>query len=222
MFEKNLNVLQRNKNLLPTKVFVRDALYQILSKISPKFAVRFSRLTIFALLILFFSGYQPALTFPPVRLISTLASEKQEQKAEVIPSSFPEPIILPHPGYMSTRFTNYHPGVDIASGLGMPIHPINPGVVEISGRDFFGLGNYVMVAHANGLKSTYAHMGKVYTKVGQSVTKENTLGEVGLTGNTSGPHTHLEISLNGKNIDPETILPQMSPIPQQFNVISKK
>lgn len=208
-------MLQNNKNR-PTKASVRDALNQMFSKISLRFPTRFSRLTIVFLLILFVSGYQPALTFPPVKLSSTLASEKQEQSAEILASSFPHAVILPHPGYLSTKYSSYHPGIDIASGLGMPIHPINPGVVEEAGRDFFGLGNYVVVAHSNGFKSKYAHMGKIYVKKDQEVTVENTLGEVGMTGNTSGPHTHLEISLNGKYINPQTILPELPPLQQQI------
>lgn len=170
-------------------------------------------------LILYFLGYQPSVEFPPVKLSSTLASQKQEQKADVLASSFPAPIILPHPGYLSTRYSKYHPGVDIASGLGMPIHPINPGIIEETGRDFFGLGNYIVVEHSNGFKSKYAHLGKVYVKKTQEVNIETTLGEVGLTGNTSGPHTHLEITRNGDFIDPQTILPA---IPDKPLIILKR
>lgn len=95
----------------------------------------------------------------------------------------------------------------------MPIHPINQGVVEEAGMDFFGLGKYVVIAHQKGFKSKYAHLGKIYVKVGQEITTENILGEVGLTGRTSGPHTHLEVTYNGKYIDPQTILPDIPNMP---------
>ncbi|MBI2017588.1 M23 family metallopeptidase [Candidatus Daviesbacteria bacterium] len=180
----------------------------------------FSKLTILAVLSLFLSGYHPALSFPPVELSDTLAHENQEQKEEILASSFREAVILPHPGYLSTRYSTFHPGVDIASGLGMPIHPINPGQIIETGRDFFGLGNYIIISHENGFKSKYAHLGKIFVKKNQPVNTENTLGEVGMTGNTSGPHTHLEITLNGNFIDPQTILPEIPPIPQQ--TLSKK
>lgn len=203
-----------SKNLLPKKVSERDALNQLLSKISLRFPKGFSRLTIIITLLIFFSGYHPSLSFPPVKLSKTTALEQQEQKVEVQADSFPKPVILPHPGYISTRFSSYHPGVDIATGLSMPIHPINPGTVTQVGKDFFGLGNFVIVTHPNGFSSKYAHMGKVYVKGGQLVEEENLLGEVGLTGNTSGPHTHLEVTYRGNYIDPQTILPTLSEMPK--------
>lgn len=204
------------KNLLPKKLFERVALNQIFSKISLRLPKKFLRLTIFFLLVFFFSGYHPTFNFPPLKLSSTLAQEKQEQKDALIISSFPQTIILPHPGYLSTKYSAFHPGIDIAAGLGLPIHPINPGFIEEVGRDFFGLGNYVSVVHQNGFKSKYAHLGKIYVKVEQEVSEQSILGEVGLTGHTSGPHTHLEITHNGVYIDPQTILPEIpiTPLPK--------
>ncbi len=81
------------------------------------------------------------------------------------------------------------------------------------GRDFFGLGNFVEVLHEDGFKTKYCHMGKFYVKVGDKITQGNILGEVGLTGHTSGPHTHLEITHNGNYIDPQTLLPEIPWIP---------
>ncbi len=202
-----------SKNPLSRKKFEGDALTQIFSKISRRFPKRFSRLTIIVFLALFFSGYHPVLTFPQVKFSHALAEEKQIQTDRIESSSFPQPVILPHPGYLSTRFSAYHPGVDIASGLDMPIHPINPGTIREAGRDFFGLGNFITVTHPNGFESRYAHLGVIYVKVGDEVTEESMLGKVGLTGNTSGPHTHLEITFQGKYIDPQTILPEIPPMP---------
>lgn len=93
----------------------------------------------------------------------------------------------------------------------MPIHPIIDGIIEEIGKDFFGLGNYVVVAHEKDFKSRYAHMGKIYVKKDQKVTTDNILGEVGLSGYTTGPHTHLEVTQNGNYIDPQKILPEISP-----------
>lgn len=157
-------------------------------------------------------GYYPTFSIPPVKQ-AYVHAETHEQKGEIIAASFSQPLILPHPGFLSTRFSSFHPGVDIAAGLGMPIHPITEGEVSEVGRDFFGLGNFVVVSHQNGFKSKYAHMGKVYVKVGQKISSENTLGEVGLTGKTSGPHTHLEITKDGNYIDPQTILPEIPNMP---------
>ncbi len=166
---------------------------------------------LFLVIFIFFTflGYYPTFGIPPVKESVVTAQSTQEQRSEIISSSFSKPLVLPHPGYLSTRFSNYHPGIDIAAGLGMPIHPIIDGVVEQIGHDIFGLGNYVVVSHENGFKSTYGHMGKIYVKAGSRITSENTLGEVGLTGHTSGPHTHLEITLNGTLIDPQKLLPEI-------------
>ncbi len=168
----------------------------------------FKSLVAICFLTLSLLGYYPNLGYPPLKKSQVLASVS-EQKGEVVSSYFNKPLILPHPGYLSTRFSVWHPGIDITAGLGMPIHPIIDGVVEEVGRDIFGLGNYVVVSHQNGFESKYAHMGKIYVKKGNKVTSENMLGEVGLTGRTSGPHTHLEIMHNGQFINPVNLLPEL-------------
>lgn len=164
------------------------------------------------LVFLSFLGYYPTFSIPPIKRSLVLAEVMQE-KGEIVSSSFSKALILPHPGWISTRFSLYHPGIDIASGLGMPIHPIIDGLIEEVGLDLFGLGKYVVVAHENSFKSKYGHMGKVYVKKDQQVTSDSILGEVGLTGNTSGPHTHLEITHNGSYIDPQKVLPEIPPMP---------
>lgn len=205
-------VLIRYKNLLPKIVSERDALNCKLSKIKRRFLSKFTKLAI----ILFFSlsllGYYPTFAVPLVRH-SVAKASSDEQKGEIIANKFSKPLILPHPGYLSTKFSSYHPGIDIAIGLGMPIHPIIDGEIIQVSRDFWGLGNFVEVSHQNGFKSKYGHMGKIFVKVGDQVTQENILGEVGLTGHTSGPHTHLEVTLNGNYIDPAGLLPEIPNMP---------
>lgn len=207
------------KNLLPNKVYRRDAQKYKLSKIKPKVPTGFygliillPRVALILLIVLFFSGYYPTLAFPPIRQ-SIASANINIQNDQILTASFPQPVILPHPGYLSTRFSAWHPGVDIASGLGMLIHPITEGIVEEINYGFWGYGNHVVVTHSNGFKSMYAHMGKVYVREEQFVTSADSLGEVGLTGRTSGPHTHLEIFYQGKNINPLTILPPIPPLP---------
>lgn len=209
----------QSKNLLSKIIFERVALIQKLSKIKLRVPRGFIRLAIIGAILLSLTGYYPSFGIPPVKKSLVLASY-QEQKGEIIAESFSKPLILPHPGYLSTRFSTYHPGIDIATGLGMPIHPINDGEVSDVGRDFWGLGNYVVVTHQNGFKSKYAHMGKIYVKAKDKVTEENILGEVGLTGHTSGPHTHLEITHNDNFVDPQALLPEIPDMP--VAVITKK
>lgn len=200
------------KSLLPKKVSYRDALIRNLLNIKPRFYFKsFGRLKIFILALLLL-GYQPLLAIPPVSQNLVLAQNTQTQdiKAGELP-----PMSLPHPGYLSSRFSSWHPGIDLASGLGMPIHPISDGIVSGVNFSFWGLGNHVIITHSNGYKSIYGHMGKVYVKKTQPVTKSNTLGKVGLSGWTSGPHTHLEIYKDDKAINPLTILPAIQDYPSE-------
>jgi len=216
---------KQNKKLLPRKVFEGVALTQKLSNIRPKVSQesikglkrltnKSTKVALISLILFFLSGYYPAFSFPPTIKQPKVYASSQVQEQEIIASYFSQPIILPHPGYLSTRFSTWHPGIDIATGLGMPIHPITSGTVEETGASLWGLGNYVEVSHENGFKSKYAHMGKVYVKKDQKITTENILGEVGLTGRTSGPHTHLEVTRNGQFIDPQTILPEIPDMPK--------
>ena len=201
------------KNSLPKKVSERVARNLKLSKIKLGFPKKVIWLVITIFTFLTFGGYYPTLSIPPIKR-SQVYAQTNEQKEEIIPSSFfSKAVNLPHPGYLSSRFSSWHPGIDIATGLGMPIHPIIEGEIVEVGRDFFGLGNYVTVLHENNFKSKYAHMGRIYVRVGQKLSTENTLGEVGLTGFTSGPHTHLEITQNEKYIDPQKMLPKIPNMP---------
>ncbi|MCL4366782.1 M23 family metallopeptidase [Patescibacteria group bacterium] len=162
-------------------------------------------------LALYFMGYQPSLAFPPIQKSVVQASFVQEQNISA--ASLSEPFLLPHPGYLTTKFSAWHPGIDIATGLGMPIHPIAKGTVSAVYYDLFGLGHHVVIEHDQGFQSTYGHMGRVFVKVGDEVTPDSIIGEVGLTGHTTGPHTHLEITHNEKYIDPQTLLPAILPLP---------
>lgn len=174
-----------------------------------------------AIIILSLLGYYPVLDFPPIKQAIIKADNTSIQNVEVISESLPETISLPHPGYLSTKYSFYHPGVDIATGLGMPVHPIASGTVEEVRYDLWGLGHHVVVTHKAGYRSIYGHMGRVYVKKGQTITPTSTLGEVGMTGRTSGPHTHLEITKNGQYIDPLAILPKVPdfPRPEDFQPV---
>lgn len=156
----------------------------------------------------FLSAYQPTAGFPPVR-VSLAKAQAPEQVQTINFDSLPFAFKTPHPGYLTTKFSRWHPGIDLATGLGMPIRPITAGLVTQAGYNFWGLGLTVTIDHGAGYKSTYAHLGKIYVKSGQQVKEQDILGVVGLTGNTSGPHTHLEIVKDEVRIDPLTILPQM-------------
>lgn len=160
---------------------------------------------------IYFSGYQPTLAVPPIKQSIARAELSQEQTIEQTKLAFP--FNLPHPGYLSTSFFTYHPGVDIATGLGMPIRPIAPGKIIEVNFSLWGLGHFVVVEHEQNFRSTYGHMGRVFVQKGDIVAADSILGEVGMTGHTSGPHTHLEVTKEGKYINPQTILPSIAAWP---------
>lgn len=185
----------------------------------PKNPIKFNfkaKIVLGIIFLSFLSGYQPQFTIPPFKLVQAQAQNVVEQQVNA--AALPFSVQLPHPGYMSTPYSTYHPGVDIATGLGMPIKAVAEGTVIETGFDFWGLGLKVEIEHPGGYKSMYAHMGKIYVKKGQNVTNESTLGEVGMTGNTSGPHTHLEIKKDNQYINPQSLLPQIrqQPAPEDF------
>lgn len=170
-----------------------------------------SKAAFLVILIAFLMDYQPSLSIPPIK--KGVARAQTEQIQSVAAENLPFEFQLPHLGYITTKFSFYHPGVDLATGLGMPIKTIAPGTVTNTGFNFWGLGLNVAVDHGYGYKSLYAHMGNIYVQKDQSVEKDDILGTVGLTGHTSGPHTHLEISKESHNIDPQTVLPPIREIP---------
>jgi murein DD-endopeptidase MepM/ murein hydrolase activator NlpD len=114
-------------------------------------------------------------------------------------------LILPIQGVYTTYFSNWHPGIDIAQAAGTPIKPIMGGKVISAGWEV-GYGLCVVVDHANGYKSRYAHMSKMKTKVGDIVYQESVIGNVGTTGHSTGNHLHLEIYHNDVAINPLQII----------------
>lgn len=98
-------------------------------------------------------------------------------------------------GY-STLFTAFHPGIDIRAPYGTPIAALLDGVVQTVGFDADGYGNFVILEHhvdGHILRTLYAHMRQVFVKEGDSVKALEKIGEVGMTGHTTGPHVHFEV-----------------------------
>lgn len=175
----------------------------------PSFRKLSLKLALGVFLLTFFTGYQPTLGFPPIKQSVANAQETKEQSHTVTAQSLPFNFQELFPGYLSQHFSNWHKALDIATGLGMPIKPITGGTVTSATFDWFGYGLKVEIDHGNGYKSLYAHMGKIYVKEGQKIEPNQYIGEVGLTGRTTGPHTHLEVQKDNAYVDPETLLPKI-------------
>lgn len=100
-----------------------------------------------------------------------------------------------------TGQADFHSGLDLAAAEGTDIHAVLGGVVLQTGTSD-SYGNYVKLLHSNNLVTTYNHMQQILVKQGQTVQKGQTVGTVGSTGVSTGPHLHLEFLLNGIYVDP--------------------
>jgi murein DD-endopeptidase MepM/ murein hydrolase activator NlpD len=102
--------------------------------------------------------------------------------------------------------TRLHSGVDYRGRTGARIIAAEAGTVVVAGRQG-GYGNYVRIDHGNGLHTTYAHLRRIKVKPGQCVAKGETIGSIGHTGITKGPHLHFEILRDDRFLDPSGLLP---------------
>jgi murein DD-endopeptidase MepM/ murein hydrolase activator NlpD len=101
-----------------------------------------------------------------------------------------------------------HTGIDFPVPYGTRIGAAGVGVVEFAGWNSGGYGNLVVVRHRLGYTTWYAHMSRIAAFASQSVTGGTTLGYVGSTGHSTGPHLHFELRKNAVPIDPVPYLLQ--------------
>ena len=98
-----------------------------------------------------------------------------------------------------------HTGLDISAITGTDIKVVADGTV-ISASYNGSYGNLVKIDHGNGVETWYAHTSKMYVKKGDTVKAGDVIAAVGSTGNSTGPHLHLEIRVNGEHVDPQDYL----------------
>lgn len=97
-----------------------------------------------------------------------------------------------------------HKGYDIGANSGSLIYAVASGRVTYAGYDS-GYGNYVVVQHGEGIKTLYAHCSEICVEKNDTVEAGAVIARVGSTGNSTGPHLHLELLINGKRYDPEWV-----------------
>jgi murein DD-endopeptidase MepM/ murein hydrolase activator NlpD len=121
-----------------------------------------------------------------------------------------------HPIFKSRRM---HTGVDFAARTGTPIYASGDGVVEKAGW-VSGYGKKVEIRHVNGFETGYGHMSRIADgmKPGTRVRQGQVIGYVGSTGNSTGPHLHFEIKVNGRVVDPLSVkLPRDKSLAAQYD-----
>lgn len=95
-----------------------------------------------------------------------------------------------------------HTGIDIGAGYGTAVLAAADGVVTTAAYDAGGYGNYLIIDHGNGNMTLYAHMSQMSASTGQTVKQGQTIGFVGSTGLSTGPHLHFEVYVGGTRVDP--------------------
>jgi len=109
-----------------------------------------------------------------------------------------------HPIYNEKMF---HTGLDIRAQTGTPVFAARGGTVKFAGVKS-GYGNLIIIEHAGGYETYYAHLSKINVYVGLKVEKGDFIGRVGSTGTSTGPHLHFEVRNNGEHSDPVAYLPR--------------
>ncbi len=118
-------------------------------------------------------------------------------------------------GYVSSTFgyrtqpiagaSTNHKGIDFAAPTGTPIYAAAAGTV-ISAGYAGNAGNLLVINHGNGLLTYYMHCSKIYVSAGQTVSRGQNVAAVGTTGNSTGPHLHFQVMLNGTPVNPANYL----------------
>lgn len=114
----------------------------------------------------------------------------------------------PVSGSITQKFWSRHPGIDIGAPKGTPVRAADSGYVVAAGWDNerVSYGYMILISHGNGYVTRYAHLSSMDVEAGDSVKKGQLIGRVGSTGNSTGPHLHFEVILNGNRRNPFSYL----------------
>lgn len=133
---------------------------------------------------------------------AAFAQERAEREARLTKPQF----VMPTTGVWTSgfgfRWGVLHAGIDIANAIGTPILAAADGVVIAAGSEG-GYGNLVKLRHADGTVTLYGHNSSIMVSVGERVMAGDQIAKMGNTGNSTGPHCHFEVHLNGTDrVDP--------------------
>ncbi len=141
--------------------------------------------------------------------------KEEEERLNALPSiNGIKLAVTPIEGRITSRYgvsssirKSTHTGLDISAVQGTDIKVVADGTVTFASYNG-SYGNLVKVDHGNGVETWYAHTSKMYVSVGDTVKAGDVIAAVGSTGNSTGPHLHLEIRVNGEHVDPQDYLYQ--------------
>jgi len=104
----------------------------------------------------------------------------------------------------------HNDGINIAAPMGSPVQAAENGVVAYAGNELRGFGNLLLIKHANGYVTAYAHNGKLLVQRGDKVKKGQPIATVGTTGSVTTPQLHFELRKGKKALDPRKIMPPIT------------
>jgi murein DD-endopeptidase MepM/ murein hydrolase activator NlpD len=109
-------------------------------------------------------------------------------------------------GYGVSSGGTHNDGINIAAPRGAPVHAVDAGTVAYAGNELRGYGNLVLVKHANGTITAYAHCDELLVKQGEPVKRGQVIAKVGATGGVGEPQLHFELRRGKKAVDPREFL----------------
>ncbi len=145
---------------------------------------------------------------PPVAAGGGAAEAEPEPEPEYVTPYTSSGFIWPFYASISQYFSGYHRGIDIDGfgAYGAPIVAAADGVVVLAADLAWGYGSHVIIEHADGSRTLYAHMSEIWVGQGEYVAQGQAIGAIGSTGYSTGPHLHFEIHIGGP-VDPLAYLP---------------
>lgn len=111
-------------------------------------------------------------------------------------------LIWPIRGKITTYFSAIHPGLDVSTAEGTMVVAAQSGFVYFAAWSPYGYGNFVQLEHGDGRQTHYAHLRLMTVKYGDFVQQGQVIGYEGSTGNSTGPHLHFELVVEGKYVNP--------------------
>lgn len=100
-----------------------------------------------------------------------------------------------------------HTGMDFVAPLGTPVKAVKTGVIIETAKDAKGYGNYIIITHTDGSQSLYGQLNEIKVAINDSVKGGDTIGTVGSSGASTGPHLHFEMIKDGKKVNPLSLDP---------------
>ena len=125
--------------------------------------------------------------------------------ADKLPLAMPLKSAFRYTSGFGARWNRKHEGIDMAGPVGTPIYATGDGVIIYAGW-MNGYGNLIKIKHELGTETRYGHLSKIRVKVGQKVSRNSLIGDMGNTGRSTGPHLHYEVRVDGKAVNPMSFI----------------